>query len=479
MNRKDLADSVLLGLWIASGIMGSLFAAALLFDLGTSLVMTLTRPFSLSFTGGMLSWHIAHPLQLYPPADPVPHPTIYPPVLFFLGHAVPVNPAIIAGRIVNWVAIAASTTMLAHHGYRYSGRYSVAALVGAVFILAPTVSGPTVILRVDHLGLAFTLAAITGYTRGWPLWSLISLSVAAGFSKQPYAILSIGSIGAACLVTGKRRTAAKYVAGSAGVGLVLLGILMVLTDGRAWTHLVYYNRVIPWYPDVFLAQTYTFLLKHGVTIAIAGGVLAASGRDRWKDPIPWLFVLGFVVVVTTLGREGSWIGYFYPALAAATALIGAAISQVEIRTTMPTRRQAAITTVIVLLSVQLGTFTLIDERPEKPLHAQQEVHDYLQQADGLVLSEDPSIVPGPQNPVAVFVVMGLVESGAIDGDPLSQALRCGRYEYVVTWISVQPEGHEYRRWTKAQLTAIEQHYQRVKTESAYSVYRYEGEKSCG
>lgn len=480
MNREDVLDSVLLGIYLFVAIVGLGVTTLLFVETIESLRTTMTRPFSLSFTGGMLSYYLAHPFKLYPPANPVPRPTIYPPLLFVLSSLVPVEPAIIAGRIVSWLAIAASSLMLSYHGYRLSGRYTVAILVGGLFFLTPSVSGASVVLRVDHLALAFALAAITAYTRGWPLWTVVGLSVAAGFSKQPYAVLAIGSVGMAYLVDGQYRDAARYVGLSAAVGLTLLGGLVLATDGRAWAHLVTYNHVIPWYMDVFLSQTYSFLVKHGLTLAIAIGAMSAFEREDWADPIPWLFIIGLGVAFVTLGREGSWIGYFYPVIAAGTVLISDVLTRVKIQTSMPVKRQITVIIVLFVVVLQMGAFANIDRGLQKPLDAQKGVNEYLQGTEGLVLSEDPSLVPGQgrQEAVSVFVVMGLVESGAIQGDPLADAIRCGRYDYVVTWIHVNPFRHETRRWTEKQLQTIDTHFQKVYRHSSYTVYEYNGTGTC-
>lgn len=477
MNRNDLIDSVAVGIWAVALVAGVLLVTAQLIDILKSLTLTLTHPYSLSYTGGYLGYYVAHPFELYQAPDPVPHPTIYPPLVPLLVPKIPGVNVYISTRAANWLAIAGSAALLAWLTRERTGRRANAGVTALLFLMSAAIVGATVLLRVDHIALFLTLAAVVAYERDWRLAGVAALCVAAGFAKQPYAIVSTGAIVAALWVRGDRRLALRFGTATAVFGLALLALLAVLTDGWALTHLFRYNLAVPWYQEVWLSQLHTFLYTHGLLIGVAVGVVLGFERWQFRAPIAWVFVIGLGVALVTIGKEGAWIGYFYPAIAAGAVLFGDIVEEVDPMKRLPTRRRVLSVFVILLIVGQLYLYTIWFPFNEKPLEAQTFTADQLETVDGAILAEEPSLAP-ENEPVDVLMVQGLINGGELDGDPLARALRCGRYEMVVTWLPVRPDSHELSRFTEPQLQAIAEHYVPVYPRRNYYLYRYNGTATC-
>jgi hypothetical protein len=181
-----------------------------------------------------------------------------------------------------------------------------------------------------------------------------------------------------------------------------------------------------------------------------------------------------------VGKEGAWMGYFYPAIAAGAVLFADGVGRLDIVASMPPKERLASVVVILMLVGQLWMFAFWVPQPQKPLSSQYAVHDYLEGQQGRVLAEEPSLVPDKrQPPVDPLLAKGLVRSGYFDDDIVANRLRCGYWRHVVTWIRARPETADKSRFTAAQIEAIHEHYVRVDSvTSSWHIYRYDGKPAC-
>lgn len=478
MNAKDILESVLAGVAIVTIVAGVLAFGILSLRMFESLQITLTHPYSLSYTGGFLAYYISHPLQLYQPTDPIPYPTIYPPLVPLLIPDLPGISVYRVARAVNWLAIAANGGLIAYLGRNYTDRLSVGLVAAMLYVLSSSVMNATVLLRVDHLALTLTLATLAVFVADRSLWLVGVLAVAAGFAKQPYAIYAIAPVMFSLWMQGKRHQSLWFAASTAAAGLSLLGLLALVTNGWAIKHLLLFNASVPWIAEVLLAQVHTFLYTHGLLVGIGWGIMLTLDDDGWQHPIPWLFVFAVLLGLMTVGKEGAWVGYFYPLIASGAILSASAVPVYDYAADQSVRKRAVSTVVILLLVSQLWMYTLWQPQPQKPLDGQAAVADWMADVDEPVIAEDPSVAPGHGPPVDVLMVQGLIERDVIDGDPLAEALACGRWEYVITWIRAVVSNYAHSRWTRAQVDAIESNYEVVSREHRWWVHRYNGTPTC-
>ncbi len=208
---------------------------------------------------------------------------------------------------------------------------TVAALLSALLALCVTpVAHFAPLARVDMLAVALSLGAMLlgAHSAGspWRLQGAVVLAVLAVFTKQTAIAAPVALVGALLLT--RPRDAVVAALSGIGLGLVVMAVGHVLTDGGFLRHLILYN-VNRFDRDTLVGQAVLVVLFGGV----AGAMLAAFGillgrpllLAGWQRPRNWaghalapqghLFLtLSIAVVLTTcllpmMGKRHSSINY--------------------------------------------------------------------------------------------------------------------------------------------------------------------------
>jgi hypothetical protein len=190
-----------------------------------------------------------------------------------------------AGRLVSLVATAACSLLVglltgAMLGAAVEHRVRVAAAVIAALVFAtlPVVLTWSVLMRVDTLACAFTLAGMLLASRGLvkpaaAVWAGLAFA-AALYTRQT--CLPAPAAAFAVLLLARPRAAWLMLASAVASGLIALAVLSIATHGQFLIHILVYNiNRIVWAHAAKLALV---LLAGAITLAIGGIGLAEALR---------------------------------------------------------------------------------------------------------------------------------------------------------------------------------------------------------
>ena len=277
----------------------------------------------------------------------------YPPL--FVSLQVPfvwaVGPAFWYGRVISTLSIlvaAVSCGLLVHA----LTRDRVAALVSGLLLLAfPYVLHWSPLNRVDSLALALSCVGLYVIVR-WAdrprglIGGAILLTLAV-YTRQSYALAAPLAAFIWLLRERPRKRARILAAWVTGLGVVLLAVLLFMTKGGFWFHIVTAN-VNPFYWDT--VQRYAKEMALHIPGLLAGSaVFLAIGT--WRRPRSWWLVgpylVGALLSAITVGKDGSSVNYMFELSAALSLAAGALVAWAG-------RRRWLRAFLILSLSVQVG-----------------------------------------------------------------------------------------------------------------------------
>jgi len=216
------------------------------------LFSALTTPFEVNYGEGTTLYLASNLGQLYKPLEEAPHIlSIYPPIYPAVVAAVKevTGGPFLAGRIVSLCSAITASVLLAVTvaQLRNNEDRTISALIGVLFLLSPIVGFKFgLFARVDMLGIAFGTVAIVWYYRAEGVARTVGVSLALIlmlFTKQNLVALPMALVGTEFLERRYRSGLGISILTGVG-GLLLLGILVFVTGGAAWMHLVEYNQSI-------------------------------------------------------------------------------------------------------------------------------------------------------------------------------------------------------------------------------------------
>ncbi|MDX9753545.1 MAG: glycosyltransferase family 39 protein [bacterium] len=269
---------------------GAAFCALVFITHGVRLVLF---PFDIDNSEGVLLYQgvrLAQGQFLYSPLDAFPYlvdnyPPVYP--LFLAAVFWLTGPVFWWPRLLSLVATLLTAVLLGAWIRRRTGEWAAAWLGGLAYLLFYHVYDWGALGRVDALGVLFAVSGLWVFAR-WGRWQgAVPLFLLALFTRQtlfaaPLAVFFT-------LWQGKENHGAREAGPAVALRFLLtlgvlgalgLGLLMLGTGGRAWSHLVTYNaNTYRWF-DVWLYTRHWF----------------------WLYPL-WGLVP--VAVLLTLGRTGS------------------------------------------------------------------------------------------------------------------------------------------------------------------------------
>ncbi len=288
----------------------------------------ITLPFQINYVEGPIlaaGARAAQGLTIYPPAINIPYIiSPYGPLPYFLvalcvklfgvGFTAPRILVLVAGI---WCAIL--VTRLVRH---WGGTRRVSLAFGLLFLGRPDVVYWLPVVRVDLIGLAFSLTGLYLFTK--PRWWQLSIPffIAGFFCK----ILLVSAPLACFLYTALRkdsRKASLYALGSSVLGALAFLWAQRQTDGWFAFHTIWSSTDHAYsLPTAYTALRYQLPLDYVlVVLAIA---LAYHARSQHQLYLPLIYLGVTFITLLAIGKAGTDSNYFLEWEAALSLTAGAA-----------------------------------------------------------------------------------------------------------------------------------------------------------
>jgi hypothetical protein len=463
----------------------------------------LAYPFGVDYGEGIV-WQQALLIpgpRMYGSIDHLPFIVFhYPPVYHLASRAVMafgVDP-LAAGRIVSLAATAVIAISIAWLvAAELAGRVSRSAvLVGAVTgALLPLSFGPVEAwfdrMRVDMLAvsLAFVGVAFVVRSERQPAWLALAMPafVLSIYTRQT----ELAAPASALLVLLLVRPRATILAGIGGavLGLCALAWLEWVTAGGFLRHIISYN-INTWTLALLLTRL-RFQVSYAVLLALAViglAVLWLRPRDeppprgaeasRYTIVLPiitvWL-LLSLIMMVATVGKNGSDVNYFIEPMCVCAVAVGLLIGLCwQAVAGSPGRRDMALRLGLIFATVAL-VGVMAKRRPvcyavQDPglLAIQQNLVQEIAKQNRPVLSEDMvlSLRAGQEVPIEMAIFHELAIKGQWDQRRLTDLIDSHAFAFLVT---TPDKIYTPLRYTPEVMAAIERAYPRVQTRGPYAV----------
>jgi hypothetical protein len=379
---------------------------------------------------------------------------------------------VVAGRtisVVATVAISGIVGLLVHGGLSSSltqrARLFGAAAGGlAVFAFLPVALWMP-FARVDMLAIAFSLAGLLCAARApgsrVSLHAAVLFFVLAVFTKQT----SVAAPAAAVLMLliTNRADGFRMIAAGLALGLTVLGLAMLLTEGRFLSHLITYN--INRYDLGTARKLFAYLIFHLAFLSLAAAALGQGWHDlrrtlagagltayakllRSKLParIFLMLVIHFIfsgAMLLLVVKSGAGPNYFIPWLCTGAALLGLLFGRVAGVVTgsadttgwlTPLTEPAfAVCGIVQLLILPDPIHPRIAEGAESRLVAEELIRE-VRDADRPVISDDMVLLlqAGKEVPWEPAIFAELASIGRWDESLIIYRIRSGSIAFVVT-----------------------------------------------
>jgi len=341
------------------------------------------------------------------------------------------------------------------------------ALGGLMLLAVPYILHWAPFCRVDSFALGLSMAGVFVIAR-WPdsrKGVIISglLLAAAVYTRQSYALAAPPA--AFFWLIGNRRwkRAFQLVGVVAGVGFVVLLLLMLITRGGFFFNIVTAN-VNPFHWDA--VRGYRNAIWRNMRYIVISSALFLAGAWWLKSKIWWLaipYLIGGTISAITIGKAGSNVNYLFEFSAGISLVAGAVIAA-------PGKRLWWLKIPLILLLAwqvnKLYVWTNTDYYPwtmgrvDKERTTIKLLLDKVHQAKGPVLADEFMglvVLDGRQLYFQPFEFKQLAIAGVWDETPFIDAVQNKEFGMILlyaprTWDSRR------ERWTRAQLDAIEDNY---------------------
>jgi hypothetical protein len=418
-----------------------------------------------------------HPIYrqslLEPPYTVANYPPVYVGILAIFERFF--GPAFWYGRLISTLSVIGSALMIFSIVNSRSRNWKIAIIPALIFYNIPYVLGWSVLVRIDHLALFFSLTGLYLLFRDKPSQRLIDSNLIFGsiflvlaiYTRQSYA-LAAPFAGFLYLLWQDWRRAGLLTGFVGGLSLILFGLLNFLTRGGFYFNIVTANinpfeieRVVNNFRNFFDLAPVLFILA-------AVGILLVFNRVKgW--PLLVGFAFGGFFSAITIGKIGSNINYFLEFAAGLSLLIGFALYVLFRRVTKP---WMALILIFVLLSVswQGVRFILkVQEDTRSGLQTRQDAINELRDLEelvaqnldqpiladeymGMIMLNDENLYLQP------FEITQLTIGGFFDQQPLLDQIEEEKFSLILLqedswWAQVLQE-----RWTPEMLKAIRANY---------------------
>jgi hypothetical protein len=463
----------------------------------------LAYPFGVDYGEGIV-WQQALLIpgpRMYGSIDHLPFLVFhYPPVYHLASRAVMafgVDP-LAAGRIVSLAATAVIAISIAWLvAAELAGRVGRSAvLIGALTgALLPLSLGPVETwfdrMRVDMLAVALAFVGVAFVVRSerQPAWLALAMPafVLSIYTRQT----ELAAPASALLVLLLVRPRATILAGIGGavLGLSALAWLEWVTAGGFLRHVITYN--INTWTFALLLTRLRFQVSYAVLLALAVNGLAVLWLRRRDETLPrgaeasrytivlptitvWL-LLSLIMMVATVGKNGSDVNYFIEPMCVCAVAVGLLIGLCwQAVAGSPGRRDMALRLGLIFATVAL-VGVMAKRRPvcyavRDPglIAIQQNLVQEIAKQNRPVLSEDMvlSLRAGQEVPIEMAIFHELAIKGQWDQRRLTDLIDSHAFAFLVT---TPDKTYTPLRYTPEVMAALERVYPRVETRGPYAV----------
>jgi len=446
-------------------------------------------PYPLDYGEGQILDQVNHlarfqPIYFTSPATHAPPYTIanYPPLfqLVQVPFAWIFGTAFWYGRLIALLGMLAAATFVALIVHTLTAS-RLAGVVGALTMLCmPQVIGWTPYVRVDNMALGLSMAALFVVVR-WPqgrrgLLAAAGLMVAAAYTKHSYAL----SVPLASFVwlssQGQSKRAFQLVAIVAGAGLVVLGVLMVLTRGSFFFNIVTATKTTFGWESV--GQTLNALCRRLPLMMLGSALLVPLGLLRGLPSRTWVLVaactVGAMIQVVLIGKDGASISYLFELSAAFGMTAGVWVAR------LGQNSPAATAVGVALLATQIGAMdrwtraeTVADNFYKyEHSHEVARLHQIVRDSDGPVLADEyMGLLPLENRTVYMqpFEFEQLRKAGLWDDSALVDDVRRKLFPAILVYHPANWDNFQ-ARWSPRLRDEIQQAYEITASYARTDVY---------
>lgn len=408
----------------------------------------------------------------YPPVFPIvqaPFVRIFGPQLWY-------------GRLISVISIVLTALFIALIILKLTQNSLAAVFSGLTFLILPYPILWGTLARVDSLALMLSIAGIyvlviNPEKSAHRFWSALLL-VAAVYTKQSYGLSAPFAAFLFLLKEKPRRHAFEFAGMVALIGLGLLMALNIATNGGFFFH-IFTANVNPFWWETVNRYKDEMMNNFGLFFWL-GGVYLFSGiwkpiRKRgWWIVAPYL--LAATAVSITVGKEGSYINYFYELSAALALLTGALLGMIGKKADY---RWVQLAMLIVLffpitgaIDLTMNEYAFRHDGRMQHIVGLKNLEKAIANVDGNVLADefmDMVVTAGKPLMFQPFEYKMLTYDNLWDQTAFIESIQNKEYDLILLY---DPEGWDSRngRWTPEQLAAIEENYRSYKRTGETFVY---------
>jgi hypothetical protein len=368
-------------------------------------------------------------------------------------------------RMIVFASLLTVAGVIARFVYRESRSRLTAFAFGAIFLCVPLVQDWSPILRVDFLGLAFSVVGLAVFAEHEDR----PLLAAPWFTLAIFTKYTLVAAPAACLLLlllrRRWRIAALFVGVGLAIGAVGFGLMQAATHGHFAFHM-FGTHADPFSFTVYQRKMTDLLVAHWLLLSLAVfGIVSQWSRRELTAPQLWLLMAGLTSL--TAGKQGSNGNHFIEFLAALTLCAGFGYVELRRRITRPAPALLASGVAALLLCLfVLSAGPIVD--PAAKTGGCGEAYEYVREHRGQnVLSENVGAVVLAGKPVFIsnpFVYQFLVANAGWSDAPIVDAIRQHRFELVMLSAPIDrgTPASVRERWGPATVDALGQEYHPVR-----------------
>jgi hypothetical protein len=358
------------------------------------------------------------------------------------------GPSFLGGRLISCLAalvVAAVSGRMVWEKTR--NRFAACATAGIVLAI-PVFLVWSVLMRIDMVALACSIAGFHLFTRGRRLPGIILFALAVFTRWTNIAGIFAAFVG---LLRERRwKTAIGWAAAQAGLILALVFGALLITKGGMYEQL-------RWHTSTSLGKQWSWaqvLLLLSIAgrnwpVYYAASLLGAAWcAARAPHRVLVIYLLGACAIYLTSGRVGSTFNYFLEPLALGTVAVGVFMGEVMGGREAPGAGLAAaryarwrplMLGIAGALALQMVwtdrhlPYTISLLRPEASGSAGRRVVELIRDAPGMVICEDVGLneLAGKEPPIDPFEFTMLSRAGAIDPSRVYRDVRAGRFPLII------------------------------------------------
>jgi ABC-type glycerol-3-phosphate transport system permease component len=391
----------------------------------------------------------------------------YPP-LFVLLQAPLVwafGPAFLYGRAISLFCAVVVAGLIAASIHRLTRDRTASAAGGLTFLAVPFVLHWSSLDRVDMLGLALSWGGLYAIVRRSDRRGVILaalLLVAAVYTRQTYVLAAPLAALAWLLARGQRRQALGLAIMTGGLGLLLLSILGVLTDGGFYFHSVAANaNEFRW---ELVTNNLSFMGSF-MPLLIVGGLAFIVLGLRTRSAGWWLvgaYLAAAFATAFLIGKIGSDVNYLLELSAGLALAAGTLVGRYTARPGVSSALLLALALQVAIM-VQASQFTYA--RFQAGVIANRDgltrLEGVVEDSRGPVLADEyAGLLPlaGRGIYLQPFEMTQLQRDGRWNQRPLLASIERREFPAIFIWKPSYAQGVYRERWTRKMLETIDENY---------------------